>query len=81
MTRDAEAVLEQALALSEADRADLAGILLQSIEPAAETEVEQAWRQEVARRVAALEAGEVTTVPWEEVRDRLLARLSERRAG
>lgn len=81
MTRDAEAVLEQALALSEADRADLAGILLQSIEPAAETEVEQAWRQEVARRVAALEAGEVTTVPWEEVRDRLLARLGERRAG
>ena len=60
MTRDAKAVLKQALALSEADRADLAGILLQSIEHAAETEVEQAWRQEVARRVAALEAGEVT---------------------
>ena len=82
MARLAEAVLKEALALPEEDRADIAGALLESIEPASEAEVEAAWRQEVAARVAALDAGEVETIPWEEVRARLYARLSERqRAG
>lgn len=82
MARLAETVLKEALALPEEDRADIAGALLESIEPASEAEVEAAWRQEVATRVAALDAGEVETIPWEEVRARLYARLSERqRAG
>ena len=81
MTRNAESLLEQALSLPEADRADIAGVLLESLEPAQEAEVESAWRQEVASRVAALDAGEVETIPWEQVRDRLLARLSERRSS
>ena len=79
MARNAEAVLKEALTLPEADRADIAGALLESIEPTSEAEVEAAWRQEVAARVAALDAGEVETIPWEEVRARLFARLSERR--
>jgi putative addiction module component (TIGR02574 family) len=41
--------------------------------------VEQAWRQEVAARVARLDAGEVKTIPWSEIRDQLFARLQERR--
>lgn len=81
MKRDAEAVLKEALGLSEADRADIAGVLLESIEPGEEADVEEAWRREVATRVAALDAGEVETIPWKDVRNRLLARLSERRAG
>ena len=40
-----------------------------------ELEVEAAWRQEVAARVAALDAGEVETTPWREIRDGLLAKL------
>ena len=81
MERTARAILNDALTLPEADRADLAGALLESIEPSAEADVEAAWRQEVASRVAALDAGEVETVAWEDVRDRLYARLRERRAG
>lgn len=38
------------------------------------------WRREIAARVAALDAGEVETTPWEEVRGRLEARLSAHRA-
>jgi len=41
-----------------------------------EANIEAAWRQEVAARLAALDAGEATTIPWSEVRDRLLAKLS-----
>ncbi|HSL81681.1 MAG TPA: addiction module protein [Thermoanaerobaculia bacterium] len=81
MTRHAESVLKEALNLPEDDRADIAGALLESLQPAAEADVEAAWRQEVAARVAALDAGEVETVPWEEVRNRLFTRLRERRSG
>ena len=81
MERNAEAVLKKALTLPEADRAEVAGALLNSLEPVEEADIESAWRQEVAARVAALDAGEVETIPWSDVRDRLLARLSARRAG
>lgn len=78
MKRNAEAVLKVALGLSEADRADIAVALLESLEPEEEADVEAAWWREVATRVAALDAGEVETIPWEDVRSRLLARLSGR---
>lgn len=81
MERNAEAVLREALTLPETDRADIAGALLRSLEPVKETDVEAAWREEVAARVAALDAGDVETIPWKDLRDRLFARLGERRAG
>jgi hypothetical protein len=46
-----------------------------------EADVEAAWRQEVAARVAALETGQVAMTPWEEIRDGFLSRLSEGRTG
>jgi putative addiction module component (TIGR02574 family) len=79
--RRVEALLKEALTLPDDERAEIAGALLESLEPAPEIDVETAWRQEVAARVAALEAGSVTTTPWGEIRDRFLARLSERRQG
>lgn len=81
MERHAEAVLKEALTLPEDDRADIAGALLESLQPAEEADVEAGWRQEVAARVAALDAGEVETLPWEELRNRLFTRLRERRSG
>jgi len=79
--RRAETLLREALTLPEDERAEIVGGLLESLEPAPEVDVETAWRQEVAARVAALEAGGVMTTPWEDIRDRFLARLSERRQG
>lgn len=80
MDSDAEALLKEVLLLSEADRVDLAEALLASIETEEAADVEATWRQEVAIRVAAVDAGEVETGPWEKVRDQLFARLRERRA-
>ena len=37
--------------------------------------VEAAWVAEIERRVAELDSGTATTVPWEEVKARLLANL------
>ena len=81
MSTKADAVLTLALDLPERDRAEIAAALFDSIEPPTEAEVEEAWRQEVARRVAALDAGDARLVPWELVRDRLVMRLDERRKG
>lgn len=81
MERNAEAILTKALALPEVDRADIARALLDSLEPASEEEVEVAWRREVAARVTALNTGEVKTIPWEAVRERLTAKLRESQAG
>ncbi|MFP3940355.1 MAG: addiction module protein [Thermoanaerobaculia bacterium] len=80
MDRDAEALLKEVLLLSEADRVYLAEALLASLDTEEAADVEAAWRQEIAIRVAAVDAGEVETVPWEKVRDQLFARMRERRA-
>ena len=81
MERNTQTILNEALSLSKTERAEIAGALLESLEPPPQTDVEKAWRDEVAARVAALDAGEVETIPWEEVRDRLLVRLIGRRQG
>ena len=79
MTHKAKELLDQALALTEEERAELAGALLESLEPTADADVEGAWRREVARRVAELDSGVARTVPWEQVRDELFSRLSGER--
>jgi putative addiction module component (TIGR02574 family) len=69
---------KEASELSEKDRADLAGLLIESLEGEPEREVEAAWAAEIERRVAELDAGVVKAIPWEEVRQRLVDRLNER---
>ena len=78
MTKKAETLLREALDLDEAERAELAGALLQSLEPPPDAGVDAAWRQEVQRRLRALDAGNAEFVPWEEVREQLFARLNDR---
>jgi putative addiction module component (TIGR02574 family) len=81
MTHRAETVLQEALNLPEQERTEIVSALLGSLGPEPEADVEAAWRQEVAARIAALETGSVKMTPWEEVREGFLARLSERRQG
>jgi putative addiction module component (TIGR02574 family) len=78
MTKKAESILQEALTLDDAERADIAGRLLESIEPPPDADVRRAWREEVRRRVAQIDAGEARLVPWDEVREELFARLNER---
>jgi putative addiction module component (TIGR02574 family) len=64
----------QASTLSEEERATLAGLLIESLESEVDPDVEEAWRQEIERRVAELDSGTAQTVPWETVKARLLRR-------
>ena len=71
-------IFRDAVDLSEHDRATLAGLLIESLEGEPDPDVEAAWAAEIERRVADVEAGRVKTIPWEEVRQRLLDRLNAR---
>ena len=74
MTTDVKQLLDQALELPEEERATLAGWLIESLEGETPEGVEAAWRREIELRVNELEAGEVNTVPWNVVKDRLAQR-------
>jgi putative addiction module component (TIGR02574 family) len=71
-------IFREAADLPEHDRATLAGLLIDSLEGEPDLGVEAAWTAEIERRLAEVDAGTVTTVPWEEVRQRLLDRLNAR---
>jgi putative addiction module component (TIGR02574 family) len=78
MSSNLAELLEQASELSEADRATLAALLIESLEPEQTADIEATWAVEIKRRVAELDAGTVTTVPWSAVREELQRRLRER---
>jgi putative addiction module component (TIGR02574 family) len=57
--------------LPERDRATLAGLLIETLDPVSELDVEAAWSEEIARRLAEIDAGTVELIPWEDVRAEL----------
>ena len=57
MSRPVEELYEQASHLSTEDRAELAGKLLESIEDPPDQGVEEAWAEEIERRIAEYRAG------------------------
>ena len=66
----AQEVFEAAMNLPDEERVNLAERLYGSVD-AADPEWEKAWAAEIARRVADIESGKATLIPWEEARDRL----------
>jgi putative addiction module component (TIGR02574 family) len=72
MSATVNELLRQALELEPKARAELAALLLDSVQAEPKEVVDSAWAAEVARRVRELESGSVATIPWEDVRDRLL---------
>ena len=72
-------LFRQASDLDEHDRATLAGLLLESLEHEVDEHVESAWEEEIARRLAELDADSVPRVPWEEVKAQLMRRTGVER--
>lgn len=67
-----EDLFAKAVTLPEVDRAELAALLLDSLEEeAGDEDVEEAWAAEVRRRVANCRAGNAQTIGWNELRERL----------
>ena len=68
---DLEAIAAAALALPEGQRADLLTRLMDSLDGPPDSDVEQAWDTEIARRLEEVRSGKEKGIPWEEVRRRL----------
>ena len=78
MSEDVAELLKRALALSPEARAALAGSLLESLdEEPGEEGAEAAWKEEIKRRIEEIDSGKVEMIPYQEVRRRLAARLSD----
>ena len=75
MSTHVNELFAKASILSEKERATLAGLLIESLESEVDPDVEEAWRVEIERRLAELDAGTVETVPWETVKAKLLQRF------
>jgi putative addiction module component (TIGR02574 family) len=78
MTAIGNRVLQDALALSEQERAEIAARLIESLDVGPEgeaAEIEAAWAAEIERRCAALDAGTTGTTNWEEVRRQIKAEI------
>ena len=63
-----EELYERAAELPPSDRAELAGLRLESIEDEPDEGVEEAWAAEIEHRIAEYRAGRVRTIPWAEAR-------------
>ena len=77
MSPEISELLKRALALPADERAALANSLLDSLEITNES-VQEAWDDEVARRIEDLKSGRAVTVPWEELHRELLAMVNGR---
>jgi putative addiction module component (TIGR02574 family) len=76
MTQQALELLKKALTLPEEERTALVRSLIESLEEIADQGAERAWDEEIARRIAELDSGKAKTVSWEEVRQRISARIA-----
>ena len=67
-------IVEEALRLTVAARAALAGHLIESLEDTVDEGAELAWDKEIVRRLAEFDKGKVKTVPWSVARRQILGR-------
>jgi putative addiction module component (TIGR02574 family) len=68
-----EKLFPDVIQLEQHDRAELAKLLIVSLDSAIEQDVDEAWAREIDRRMAEFDAGTAETIPWETVRARLRA--------
>lgn len=65
-------LLEKALKLPVGARAALAGSLIESLDEVIDENAEDAWAEEIARRVRELDSGKAKTIPWSKARRMIL---------
>jgi putative addiction module component (TIGR02574 family) len=71
MTEEAAKLLKKALTLPVAERAEIAGTLIESLDRVEDDSAASAWNAEIERRMQDLDSGRVTPVSLEEARRRL----------
>ena len=72
---DFNSVLDDACQLPPEDRLKLIDALWDSIPADLDLPLHSAWASELERRLAAIEAGTASTIPWTTIRQEALARI------
>jgi putative addiction module component (TIGR02574 family) len=72
---DFNTVLDDARRLPPDDRLRLIDALWESVPADLDVPLHPDWAPELERRVAAIEAGTATTIPWTTIREEALARI------
>jgi putative addiction module component (TIGR02574 family) len=75
MSRNPQELLKEAMELPPEARAALADSLLNSLDTETDLNVEQAWQEEIQKRMASIEDGTAEMISWEDVQAQLLRRL------
>ena len=68
MTLTADQLYEAAMVLPEQERAKLTERLLDTLPQTMPSQLHPAWRDELRRRLAQVDSGEVTPMAWEKVK-------------
>jgi putative addiction module component (TIGR02574 family) len=74
VTQEADELLKKALTLPASDRATLAGSLIESLDEADEL-AQDAWNDEIIRRIKDLDSGKAKTIAWDKVQHGIAAKL------
>lgn len=74
MSKTVRDLYEVASMLDEKQRAELAGLLLESLE--LEPDAEAAWTAAIAERATQIDEGHVELIPWENVKREMYRRIS-----
>lgn len=72
MGNAAREFFEAAVQLDPLERVALIEMLVESLDPDPEDNAEASWLRELDRRIAELDTGGVKSVPWKDLRDRLV---------
>ena len=80
MNTDIEQLFLAAMHLPEVQRVELADLLYESLDVAADPDAAEAWRREVVRRLAAFDESLDRTTRWEVIEERLTRRLHDPQA-
>ena len=76
MTKQSQKVLDEALQLELAERAEVAAELLASLDGEPDEDAEAAWAAEIERRAARARSGADPGRPWADARDAAKDRLT-----
>jgi putative addiction module component (TIGR02574 family) len=72
MNARTQQLYNSALQFSDRERAEVAAWLIESLDHEVDDNVEAVWDAEISGRIAELDSGAVTAVPWPEARQRIL---------
>ena len=72
MAPDAQEILDAAIKLNDQEKAAIATSLIESLDPDYDEGCDEAWADEIAKRMRDLDSGQVKTIPWSEARRMIL---------